>query len=757
MKQLISILLLLCFAIQSEAQIQLDSIQIERLAITCQLWGHLKYFHPYLDDQSINWEKAFTDNIDDVIKSSTKQEFKGAIQRMLLELHDPLTTVTETTQGIASSDGQTYPTITYIEDSILLFSIRDYRDLANYNHCKNQFMILKERIPKSSGIIFDIRNQFELTDELKGWLATYFPSIESYLSDKPLDIPGFRLRYHDGFAPELGSTSGGYSSGIYVKGARLVQPSSNPSSNKVVFIANRFSELPRSAIALQKAGQGIILSSDIELDALFDNTVNLKLEDNLQAQLRQGELAIDHELAPDYVLPEGKKDKEIYDVAMQFLNGKKKSDVEFTTNVIENKNIPLEFHALSGEDVFYPDVEHRILAAAKIWTVIEYFFAYKELMDDDWDQVLKEYIPRFVNASDSLEYHLTVAEMYRYIQDGHGFIRSKVLSTYFGTASPPIKIRFIENQPVVVDIFPDSTYVVKGVEEGDVITHIDGEDVASVLNRRMKYRSSSNISALYNYLSRDLLNGNDSTTVAITVKKRDGQTEIIDLPRYNRFSGYGRKLRNGRNNEPMIRLLNNEIGYADLDRLMPDMVDSMFEEFKSTKAIIFDMRGYPNSTAWTIAPHLTREKNIYAANFKRYAPMHMKVGQFIIENFSTFNQAIPAPKPPFYEGITVMLIDERTQSQAEHTGLFFEAANQTKFIGSQTAGADGDVTNFQIPGNITLYFSGHDVRYADGRQLQKIGLVPEVEVKPTIKGIRNGRDEVLESAIEYVNSMLGKM
>ena len=36
----------------------------------------------------------------------------------------------------------------------------------------------------------------------------------------------------------------------------------------------------------------------------------------------------------------------------------------------------------------------------------------------------------------------------------------------------------------------------------------------------------------------------------------------------------------------------------------------------------------------------------------------------------------------------------------------------------------------------------HDVRHIDGRQLQKIGLVPDVEIKPTIEGIRNGKDEV---------------
>ncbi len=84
------------------------------------------------------------------------------------------------------------------------------------------------------------------------------------------------------------------------------------------------------------------------------------------------------------------------------------------------------------------------------------------------------------------------------------------------------------------------------------------------------------------------------------------------------------------------------------------------------------------------------------------------------KQMSFFNQAIPPPELPLYKGQTVMLIDERTQSQAEHTGLFFEAANGTKFIGSQTAGANGDVTSFQTPGNIILYFSGHDVRHIDG-------------------------------------------
>jgi C-terminal processing protease CtpA/Prc len=99
-----------------------------------------------------------------------------------------------------------------------------------------------------------------------------------------------------------------------------------------------------------------------------------------------------------------------------------------------------------------------------------------------------------------------------------------------------------------------------------------------------------------------------------------------------------------------------------------------------------------------------------------------------------------------------MLIDEQAVSQAEHTGLFFEAANGTTFVGSPTMGANGDVTTLTLPGDIVVSFSGHDVRHADGRQLQRLGLVPHVKVRPTIKGIRDGRDEVLERARSFLSN-----
>jgi len=100
----------------------------------------------------------------------------------------------------------------------------------------------------------------------------------------------------------------------------------------------------------------------------------------------------------------------------------------------------------------------------------------------------------------------------------------------------------------------------------------------------------------------------------------------------------------------------------------------------------------------------------------------------------------------------VTLVDERAISQSEHTALWIEAAHGTTFVGSPTAGANGDVTNASLPGGGRLYFTGHDVRHADGRQLQQVGIVPDVEVRPTVAGIRAGRDEVLEVALKWVDA-----
>jgi C-terminal processing protease CtpA/Prc len=73
-------------------------------------------------------------------------------------------------------------------------------------------------------------------------------------------------------------------------------------------------------------------------------------------------------------------------------------------------------------------------------------------------------------------------------------------------------------------------------------------------------------------------------------------------------------------------------------------------------------------------------------------------------------------------------------------------------VGSTTAGADGNVSEIFLPGGLRTLISGIGIYYPDGTETQRIGIVPDVVVKPTIEGIKKNRDEVLEKAIELINN-----
>jgi hypothetical protein len=79
----------------------------------------------------------------------------------------------------------------------------------------------------------------------------------------------------------------------------------------------------------------------------------------------------------------------------------------------------------------------------------------------------------------------------------------------------------------------------------------------------------------------------------------------------------------------------------------------------------------------------------------------------------------------------------------------FEQHTKAVKIGSQTSGADGNVSIIYLPGRIATYFTGLGIFYPDNRETQRIGIVPDIEIVPTIRGIREGRDEVLEAALNY--------
>jgi C-terminal processing protease CtpA/Prc len=161
------------------------------------------------------------------------------------------------------------------------------------------------------------------------------------------------------------------------------------------------------------------------------------------------------------------------------------------------------------------------------------------------------------------------------------------------------------------------------------------------------------------------------------------------------------------------------------------------------------MRGYPTGGAWAVAAGLAKPGAPPGAlgGSVRYDGTS---GTFSVEE--GLANLEPAENGPAYAGRVVVLADGSSQSAAEHVCLLIKSAGPATIVGSPTSGANGGVTRTILPGGIVVNFSGQSVRHRDGTRLQRVGIVPDVEAHPTLAGVRAGRDDVLERAIEVLRA-----
>jgi len=110
-----------------------------------------------------------------------------------------------------------------------------------------------------------------------------------------------------------------------------------------------------------------------------------------------------------------------------------------------------------------------------------------------------------------------------------------------------------------------------------------------------------------------------------------------------------------------------------------------------------------------------------------------------------------AAKEPHIEGKVVFITDGRAISYAESFLSFIEHYKLAEIVGQPTAGTNGNVNPFVLPGGFQVTWTGMKVLKHNGSQHHLIGILPTVPAERTIQGIIEGRDEFLEKAVEIIN------
>lgn len=386
------------------------------------------------------------------------------------------------------------------------------------------------------------------------------------------------------------------------------------------------------------------------------------------------------------------------------------------------------------------DKNFRLLLLFRFWNYVEYFFPYKYQMDQNWDLTLAEFLPRTISPISDTDYYLSLKEMSAKLNDTHALFGANKLFDTFGRQFVPFKVKFIDNKAVVTGFENKSLCEINDVRIGDVITKVEGRSIEDLIKENSKYIEGSNYAAILNNIAWTIFNGKTNTAEIEFI--RNDKTTVKKINRYIyqdlniNYDDFSEK----------YKILDSNTGYVNMGVLTTDDVPSMMEKFKNAKAIIFDIRNYPQGTNFAIAEYLNPEPK----DFVKSIDADLSCPSRFI--WRKNEEPCGKKNPDYYKGNIILLVNEKSISHSEFTAMTLKVAPKTTIIGSQTAGSDGANYRFQIIKGIWSSFTTYGVFYPNKKETQRIGIVPDIEVKQTILGIQQGKDEILDRAVLFANT-----
>jgi hypothetical protein len=376
------------------------------------------------------------------------------------------------------------------------------------------------------------------------------------------------------------------------------------------------------------------------------------------------------------------------------------------------------------------DLDTRLADVIVAWNVFRHFYPYWPEAGVDWDARLRPQLARAYDAATRAAHRDTLRLLVADARDGHG----NVIDTRSTErrALLPVRLGVIEGQLVVT-----ATAVPAEAPIGAVVSTVDGVPAAERLAEAMRLASGTTqwkqIRAL-----QDMATCAVGAVVRLTVDDGDGP-RAVGVP-------CEAKQAPPEERPAAIAELSSSVWYVDLTRAPMSQVTSVLDKLAVATAVIFDLRGYPTDAGAQVLPHL-----VATAEADRWMHVNKIVGPYgESAGWESFGWNLQ-PRSPRVGGTIVFLTDGRAISYAESVLGYVADRKLGTIVGSTTAGANGNVVAFVVPGGFRIPFTGMRVTGHDGQTPHHlVGVEPDVPMAPTVAGLRQGRDDVLERALALV-------
>lgn len=179
------------------------------------------------------------------------------------------------------------------------------------------------------------------------------------------------------------------------------------------------------------------------------------------------------------------------------------------------------------------------------------------------------------------------------------------------------------------------------------------------------------------------------------------------------------------------------------DKRNTEVVDSIVSEMNKYKKVIIDFRNSGNSLL--LEKLIEHFKQIdFSQKMDMQKNSLLPISTFTYENMNLTSHQF---RVPAIQTKTILLIDGNCRGAIERNLARIKESKVATLIGCSTAGAAGASNMIKIIKRLDFIYTAYKIKANNDSGFQGIGIQADVEVFATPKGIHDGKDEVLESAI----------
>jgi C-terminal processing protease CtpA/Prc len=383
---------------------------------------------------------------------------------------------------------------------------------------------------------------------------------------------------------------------------------------------------------------------------------------------------------------------------------------------------------ISGDNIYV-----RLGDITIAWNVFQHFYPYFDIAKTNWLAELPKALKSAYKDKTEFQFMFTLKKLVAALKDGHG--RAGLRKNNDLNFLCPIAWDIIEDKLVITKVLDKE---LKNLKPGDVVTKIDGNDTKEFIEYKKQFIAAATEGWMRYRLKIDLNHGAKDTEIKLTVLRDGKESEIVLKRSMDRRKYYGLLI-----SKKKSKKIEEGIYYLNLDQIPMKEITAMMPKLVKAKAIICDLRGYPKGNH-DIISHLLKENDT--------TKDWMRVPQLIYPDyekpvFKNYGWEMEASKPHLNAKI-IFITGGGAISYAESFMGYIEHYKLATIIGQPTAGTNGNVNTLSLPGDYYITWTGMRVVKHDGSQHHGVGILPNIPMDYTIKGIKEGRDELMEKAIE---------